>query len=214
MRVKTFIVSMMETNGYIIFDEKTLDGIVVDPGDSEELFIEFIQKENINIKYIALTHTHFDHIAGVDGLKKATGADVIICDGEEIISENPTFNLSGVYDIPITLKADKILKDGENIEFGNLSAKVLKTPGHTPGGCCYYFENEGVLFSGDTLFYGSIGRTDFPNGSFSDLINGIKEKLMVLPDDTVVYCGHGPKTQIGFEKENNPYISSDSDIFN
>lgn len=206
MKVKTFIVSVMETNGYIAFDEKTLEGIVIDPGDSAELFIEFIEKENINIKYIALTHSHFDHIGGVNEIKKATGAKIIMCDGEEIISENPTNNLSGVYDSPCVIKADKIFFDKNTFSVGNITVTVIKTPGHTPGGCCYYFEDEGILFSGDTLFYGSVGRTDFPNGSFSDLIDAIKSKLMCLPPDTIVYCGHGPKTQIGFEKENNPYI--------
>ena len=210
MRIKTFIVSVMETNGYIVFDEKTLDGIVIDPGDSPELFIEFIEKENINIKYIALTHSHFDHIGGVDEIKKATRAEVLMCEGEEVISENPINNLSAVYDSPYTVKADVILHDGEIFSFGNVTAKVIKTPGHTPGGCCYYFEKEGVLFSGDTLFYGSVGRTDFPNGSFSDLIDGIKKKIMVLPDDTLVYCGHGPKTQIASERKNNPYFSENS----
>lgn len=213
MRVKTFIVSMLETNGYIVFDEKTLDGIVIDPGDSAEFFIEFIQKENVNIKYIALTHSHFDHIGGVEEIKAETGAEIVFCEGEEVIAENPTNNLSALYDTPYNIKADKLLKDGEVITFGNLSAKVIKTPGHTPGGCCYYFENEGVLFSGDTLFYGSVGRTDFPSGSFSDLIDGIKNKLMCLPDDTIVYCGHGPKTQIGFEKQNNPYIADNAGLF-
>jgi len=203
----------METNGYVIFDEKTLDGIVIDPGDSAELFIEFIEKENVNIKYIALTHSHFDHIGGVEEIKKATGAEIVMCEGEEIISENATNNLSALYDYPYTVKADRILCDEDVLSFGSVTAKVIKTPGHTPGGCCYYFDKEGVLFSGDTLFYGSVGRTDFPNGSFSDLIEGIKSKLMVLPDDTVVYCGHGPKTQIGFERKNNPYFSENSGLF-
>lgn len=207
MRVKTFIVSVMETNGYIVFDEKTLDGIVIDPGDSAELFIEFIEKESVKIKYIALTHSHFDHIGGVAEIKKATGAEIIMCDGEEVVSENATNNLSAVYDLPCIVKADKVVFDKDTFSFGNITAEVIKTPGHTPGGCCYYFKNEGVLFSGDTLFYGSVGRTDFPNGSLSDLIDGIKSKLMCLPEDTIVYCGHGPKTQIGFEKENNPYVS-------
>ncbi len=213
MRVKTFIVSMMETNGYIVFDEKTLDGIVIDPGDSAEFFIDFIKKENLKIKYIALTHCHFDHIGGVNEIKNSVGGEIVICDGEKIISEDASNNLSALYDSPYTVKADKILNDGDSFSFGNIMVRVFKTPGHTPGGCCYYFENERILFSGDTLFYGSVGRTDFPFGSFSDLINGIKNKLMCLPDDVIVYCGHGPKTQIGFERLNNPYISENSDLF-
>lgn len=214
MNIKTFIVSEMETNGYVVFDEKTLDGIIIDPGDSAEQFIEFIKSEKINVKYIALTHSHFDHIGGVNEIKKAVGADVIMCEGEEIISENSANNLSALYDYPYTVKADRILKDGEEISFGNISAKIIKTPGHTPGGCCYYFKDVDVLFSGDTLFYGSIGRTDFPNGSLEDLIRAIKDKLMVLPDNTVVYCGHGPKTRIGFEKKNNPYLSEEFEFLN
>jgi len=214
MKIKNFIVSPMETNGYVVFDEKTLDGIVIDPGDSPELFIDFIKNENLRIKYIALTHSHFDHIGGVDEIKKSVGGEIVICEGEEIIAESPRNNLSCVYGPEITLKWDKILEDEDTFSFGGLTAKVFKTPGHTPGGCCYYFENEGVLFSGDTLFYGSIGRTDFPDGSFSDLISAIKVKLMPLPDEVIVYCGHGPKTQIGFERKNNPYVSDDSDLFN
>jgi len=209
MRVKTFIVSAMETNAYVVFDEKTFDGIVIDPGDDAESFIEFIESENIKIKYIALTHSHFDHIGAVDDLRKYTGAKVIVCEGEEEISEDPFKNLSSSFGNISTVKTDNILNDGECFSFGNITAKVIKTPGHTPGGCCFYFENEKILFSGDTLFYGSIGRTDFPGGSYSDLIDSVRNKLMLLPDDVVVYCGHGPKTSIGFERENNPYVSDD-----
>lgn len=206
MKIKTFIVSNMDTNGYVAFDENNLEGIVIDPGDEAKKFIDFIKKENIKLKYIILTHAHFDHIGGVDEIKKEFGAEIAMCEGEEIVSEKPDINLSKMFHKPLNIKADKLFCDGDTFSFGDITAKVIKTPGHTPGGCCYYFENEKVLFSGDTLFYGSIGRTDFPYGDFSALISGVREKIMRLPDETIVYCGHGPKTEIGFERNNNPYV--------
>ncbi len=213
MKVKTFIVSVMETNGYVVFDESTLDGIVIDPGSDGNKFIEFIESENINLKYIVLTHAHFDHIGGVNEIKEKTGAEVMLCRGEEIIAESGRYNLSAVHGCPVTVHADKVLEDGEIVSFGGLSFKVFITPGHTPGGGCFYFENEAVLFTGDTLFYGSVGRTDFELGSISDLIASIKNKLLVLPENVIVYCGHGPKTSIGFEKENNPFVSENAGLF-
>lgn len=209
MKVKTFIVSPMETNGYVVFDENTLDGIVIDPGSDGNKFLEFIEAEKINLKYIVLTHAHFDHIGGVDEIKRNTGADIMLCKGEEVIAENCRYNLSAFHAPSVTVYADRILSDGEIVDFGKLSFKVFITPGHTPGGGCFYFEKERVLFTGDTLFFGSVGRTDFELGSMESLIASIKKKILVLPDEVIVYCGHGPKTSIGFEKKNNPFIYED-----
>lgn len=213
MKVKTFIVSSMETNCYVVFDEESENGIVIDPGDGADLILDFIKKENIKICAIVLTHTHFDHIGAVPKLKSELNVPVCVCEGEEKISQNAKYNLSALYSTPIEIVPDKVFKDGEIFKFGTLEFSVIKTPGHTPGGCCFYFEKFGILFSGDTLFLGSVGRTDFELGSLSDLISAIKTKIMTLPDEVMVYCGHGQGTKIGFERRNNPWIAEDADLF-
>lgn len=206
MRLKTFVVSMVETNAYVVIDESTLNAIVIDPGDNGDEIYDFIKKENIKLNAIVLTHGHFDHIGAVNTIKKYIDVPVIACAGEEIVLENEMYNLSGMHGKGYTVKADIILNENEEYKFGNLKFKTILTPGHTPGGGCFYFENEAVLFSGDTLFYQSIGRTDFNFGSMEAILNSVK-KLMKLPDGVTVYSGHGPKTTIGFERKYNPYVS-------
>lgn len=207
MKIKVEIVggSMMQ-NCYFVIDEKTNEAIVIDPGADTHKLINVIEKEKIDLKYILLTHGHFDHIGACNELKEKYNIPIVICDGEELLIENPENNLSTMIGREIKLKADKVLKDNDTFSFSNLTFKAIKTPGHTPGSMCLYFEDENVLFSGDTLFQGSIGRTDFPYGSSKDIIASL-EKLKNLPDNTVVYSGHGDKTTIGTEKNINPYMS-------
>lgn len=209
MKIKTEIVGgQMMQNCYFVIEDNTNNAIIIDPGAEAHRLIQIIKKENIKPKYICLTHGHFDHIGACKELKKEYNIPIVICEGEEVLIENPQNNLSTMISQNIEFKADIVLKDNDIFKFGdNLSFKVIKTPGHTPGGMCLYFENENVLFSGDTLFYGSIGRTDFPYGNSSDLIKSIN-KLKHLPDNTVVYCGHGDKTTIGTEKNINPYMGN------
>lgn len=208
MKIQKFVVSMMVTNCYIVYDENTLDGIIIDPGAEEDKIIDFVSKEKINIKAILLTHAHFDHIGALEELlDEFSDAILVIGEGEDIVLGNANCNLSAYYDKKIELKADKILEDGEEFTFSGCTLKTIHTPGHTPGGTCFYFEKEKVLFSGDTLFFESIGRTDFELGSTKDLINSINSKLMILPDDVTVYSGHGIETTIGHEKSHNPFLS-------
>ena len=209
MKVKVEIVGgMMMQNCYFAIEDNTNDAIIIDPGADADRLIATIEKEKLNLKYIVLTHGHFDHIGACKEIKEKYNTPIVICEGEEILIEHSKNNLSHMINENIELKADITLKDNEIFKFGkDLSFKVIKTPGHTPGGMCLYFEKENILFSVDTLFYGSIGRTDFPYGNSADLIKSIN-RLKKLPDETVVYCGHGNKTTIETEKNINPYMGN------
>lgn len=206
MKLKLIVSPEMGENCYFVIDEATNEAIVIDPGDQDWKLCKICDDEKLNIKAVCLTHCHFDHAGAAEKLSRHTNAPIFICENEEIVAESTTYNLSAMFGNPFTVPYDRVLKDGEKFTFGNLEFKVISTPGHTPGGGCFYFEKAGVLFSGDTLFYMSLGRTDFPGGSSRDIISSIKNKLFNLPDDTAVFCGHNNKTTIGFEKENNPYI--------
>ena len=206
MRIRTFIIKGMDTNSYLIADEKTGEAIITDPGGEIPELKEFVQKEGIKLKAIVLTHAHFDHIAGIKQLLGDFSLPIICGENEQKVLEDPSFNLSPLFGAdPISMKADKLLGENEEFSFGELKFRTIFTPGHTPGGICLYFENENVLISGDTLFAGSIGRTDFPGGSYRALTDSIREKLLSLPDETAVFPGHGPKTTIENEKLFNPY---------
>lgn len=207
MRLMCEISQSMGENCYFVVDESTNKAIVIDPGENGKKLNKKIDDNNLKVVAICLTHCHFDHIGAVAEVKAHTNAPVFICSGDEKIAENPVYNLSSRFTEPITIEYDRVLQDGEKFAFGNLEFETIITPGHTPGCGCFYFEREGVLFSGDTLFYMSYGRTDFPMGSSVQITKSIKEKLFVLPDYVKVYSGHGQPTEIGFEKKNNMYIN-------
>lgn len=208
MKVKVEIVGEMKENTYFAIEDNTNYAIIVDPGDDGDKLISIIEKENINLRYIVLTHAHFDHIGACEKIRQKFNVPIVICAGEEVLLGNSKNNLSNMIGKTIEIKEDIVLKDNDIFKFGEkLYFNVIKTPGHTPGGMCIYFKEDNILFSGDTLFYGSVGRTDFPYGNSSDLIKSL-EKLKQLPDDTVVYPGHGDKTTIGIEKNINPYMGS------
>ncbi len=209
MKLRVEIVGgQMMQNAYFITEEETNATIVVDPGAEPERLINTIEKNNLDLKYIVLTHGHFDHIGACEDLKNKYNIPIVIAEGEELLIEEPKNNLSTMIGESISIKADIVLKDGDIFKFGDsLEFKVITTPGHTPGGMCLYFEKEEVLISGDTLFKASVGRTDFPYGDSKVLLQSL-EKLKALPDTTVVYCGHGDKTSIGSEKANNPYMGN------
>ena len=200
------------TNSYFIrgIDEAgnaTDEVIFVDPADRGDLLYSKLAEKGLRVRAILLTHGHFDHIWGVDDLvKSAGGVPVYAPLAEEHMLSNPDDNLSADYGRPCTVKADTWLRDGEEITLCGHRIRCIHTPGHTEGSMCYYFENADVLLSGDTLFEESVGRTDFPTGSSSELIRSIREKLLLLPDDTVVYPGHGDLTSIGHERAYNPFI--------
>ena len=189
------------TNCYIILDEESKETMLIDPAGDVDKIEELIHILEGKLKYIYLTHCHGDHILGVADLKNRCGGKILIHreDAEGLNDKN--INLSGVIDIPeIELEADSRVDDNDLIHLGNLQFKVIHTPGHTKGGTSLYCQKEKCLFSGDTLFRGTWGRTDLPTSSREDIMDSIVNKLMILPDETIVYPGHGMMTKIGEEK--------------
>lgn len=205
MKTFKYLTGPIQVNTYLAYDE-TGNGFIVDPGGYSKQLTEKAISEGINIKYIILTHGHGDHIGGVDDFKNDfPEAKVIAYYGEREMLENASLNVSGeLFGRPITINADIYVADGDKLTIGNTELTFVHTPGHTKGGMCII--TKGYVFSGDTLFMSSIGRTDFYGGSFDELINSIKEKLFILPDDTVVLPGHMGETSIGYEKEHNPFV--------
>lgn len=200
LKIQTWIGD--KTNCYIIFDEKSKETMCIDPaGDVDK--IEYLIKEVLKgkLKYIYLTHCHGDHIGGVTELKKRCGGKILIHRFDSIGLNDSKINLSSIIDIPeIELEADSRIDDKDLLHLGNLEFKVLHTPGHTKGSTSLYCEKEGCLFSGDTIFYGTWGRTDLPTSSREDIMKSITEKILTLPDDTIIYPGHGKPTMVKNEK--------------
>lgn len=195
----------MGTNCYLIWDEKTLEAAVIDPGFEDPQIGAIINENKLNVKYILLTHGHFDHLGGVDQIKQLTGAKVLIHENDADCLLDPRRNLSVLAGMSMVLEpADGFLKENETIALGTISIRVIHTPGHSKGGVCLLAEEH--LFAGDTLFNTSIGRTDFADGDLKELLNGIETKLFILDDATIVLPGHGENTTIGYEKLNNPFL--------
>ena len=205
MTVKKFITGPVQANTYLVYDE-TKDGFVVDPGAYNAQLNQMIEQEGINLKYIVLTHGHADHIGGVESvLKLCPDAKIIAHRLEEEMLTKPELNISvEIYRKPIVIKTDIFVDDMDSVKCGNMELVFMHTPGHSVGGMCILCD--GCIFSGDTLFRASIGRTDFEGGSFPQIVKSIKEKLFVFPDNTLVYPGHMSETTIGYEKEYNPFV--------
>lgn len=192
-------------NCYIIYSKLNREGIVVDPGGDVDEIVQYLNDNKINIKYIVLTHGHGDHIGGVISMKSKLNAEVLVHEDDKDMVEDGSKNLSTTMPMgTIEFTPDKVLKDGDTIDFGGEKALVIHTPGHTKGGICLKIQDN--LITGDTLFAGSIGRTDLYGGDYDQIIKSIKEKLMIYPDETKVYSGHGAPSSIGRERVNNPFL--------
>lgn len=200
-RIKVNAGGFMGINCYIIQDEETKETMVIDPGGSIEKIEEMLEVINANVKYILLTHCHGDHMGGAEKLREKTGAKILIHRFDQEGLRDPIINLSSHIGIgDVSLEEDARLDDGDILHIGNLQFKVIYTPGHTIGSISLYCEEEKMLFSGDTLFRGSWGRTDLPTGSMEQIMDSITNKLLVLPEDTIVYPGHGKSTIIKEEE--------------
>ena len=205
MEIKKLIVGMVETNCYIALSHGKDEAFVVDPGDEAERIAKACDELGVKVAGILLTHGHFDHVMAVEELRTKWKVPVYACDKEAGVLADEDLNLSNQFrGNRIHLKADVLLKDGEMLDIIGYHFKLMLTPGHTCGSCCYYEEAEKVLFAGDTLFEGSYGRVDFPTGSSSDMVHSVAEVLFNLPDDVAVYPGHMGETTIGDEKKYNP----------
>ena len=207
MKIERMVLGQIQTNCYVVINEATKETIVIDPADRPDAVLRKAVDEGLKLKAIFLTHGHADHMLGVPELKAKLGLPVYACEAERELLADPEQNLSqALFRKSVAFAADVWVKDEEEIDAAGMKFRVLATPGHTPGGCCYYSAEAGVLFSGDTLFAGSVGRTDFPGGSMSALMHSIREKLVPLPDETRVYPGHMEESTIGAERRYNPYL--------
>lgn len=204
--IRRLIVSPFETNCYVVFDTTSHDAFIIDPGDNPDAILQIVRDGSLTVCGIVNTHGHADHIAANGILHEKLGAPIIIHELDAPFLADPNMNLSTLLgnDGQLSPPADRLLRDGDDISVGSMVFKVIHTPGHTPGGICLLMDK--ILFSGDTLFLGSIGRTDFPGGSHGTLIESICSRLLVLPDDTVAYPGHGSETTIGDERRSNLWL--------
>ena len=200
------IVGSVFTNCYFLKNKETEEMLIVDPGDNADRIEQKVLEMQGRPVAILLTHGHFDHILAAEEIKKKYNIPIYACAKEEKTLQDPRINLTAFHMSSYTLKADVYLTDLQVVELAGFSVQMIETPGHTLGSCCYYLKDEGVLFSGDTLFCGSVGRTDFPGGSASDIVRSLHKLLDSLPENTEVYPGHDTSTTIGYEKRYNPFV--------
>jgi hydroxyacylglutathione hydrolase len=204
--IDTLPVGLIQTNCYVVGCEETKEGAVIDPGGHPERILAEVKSRELTVKYVLNTHAHFDHTDANGALVQATGAPLALHpEDRPLLTAAGGAALFGLQADP-SPSPDLDLGDGDELEVGNLCLRVLHTPGHTPGHVCFHEADEGVLFDGDVLFYRGVGRTDLPGGSWQQLLDSIQRVLFALPDETVVYSGHGPATTIGEEKRLNPWL--------
>jgi len=204
MQIKTFVKGPIDANNYLVIDENSKEAALIDCSAPDNDYIEEIKNTGVNLKYILLTHGHFDHILGCNEFHSTFGTDIYVGEADKSQIEyapEMTMMLGGVR-IPEVTSVNHTIKEGDIFKLGDIELKAISTPGHTEGGMCF-LTNEGTLFSGDTMFHGSVGRTDFLGGDFNKLKNSVKEKIFNLPEETVVLPGHGCKTTVKFEKQFN-----------
>src|SRR5579862_8106070 len=202
-----FPVGPLQCNCSIIGDEATYEAMVIDPGDDINDVLDLVRKHNLQVKQIIITHAHIDHVGGAMKLRAATGAAILLNQNDYALLKMLDVQASwlGMAD-PGKVDIEQSLGQADTVKAGSLQADVLHTPGHTEGSICLYFPLEKKIIAGDTLFAGSIGRTDLPGGSFEKIMHSLREKVLALPDDTTVVPGHGPLTTIGEERESNPFL--------
>jgi hydroxyacylglutathione hydrolase len=200
-------VGPLQCNCSIIGDETTREAMVIDPGDDIADILALIAKHNLQVKQIVITHAHIDHVGGAMKLRAATGAPILLNQNDSALLKMMDIQAAWLGMAPPgKVEIDHSISESEKVQAGPLVAQVMHTPGHTEGSICLYFEAEKKLIAGDTLFAGSIGRTDLPGGSYDKIIRSLHEKVLVLPDETIVVPGHGPLTTIGDERESNPFL--------
>lgn len=212
MKINHYVVGPVQTNCYVVINEKNKECFIIDPGASAKQLAERIRKDGLTPVAVLLTHGHFDHAGSAEELAEEFGIKIYAHEAEKDTLENPQKNVSWMMGASETYHANVFLKDEEVLTLAGFEIKVIHTPGHTEGGCCYYIETEAVIFTGDTLFAQSVGRTDFPGGSMSQIVRSITEKIMTLNEagnletDIMVYPGHNDPTTIETERMNNPYL--------
>jgi glyoxylase-like metal-dependent hydrolase (beta-lactamase superfamily II) len=208
LMVRGIVVGVFQENCWVVGSRRTGEAICIDPGDQPEEILALARDMGVRIKYIANSHAHIDHILGVAGIHSATGAKFLLHEGDLHLLRNGFKSSAQRFGLDVSQgppDPDLFVKDGDIVEVDGLRLRCIETPGHTPGSVSYYAD-EGMLFSGDTLFRGSIGRTDLPGGSLDQEMSSICEKLLVLPDETLVLPGHMEETTVAFEKKHNPFV--------
>ena len=206
MKIEKFSLGILGANCYLLINEETKDTVVVDPGGHSKKFTAYIEEEKLNLVAILLTHGHFDHITAVEAVKEKYHIPVYACRQEEEMLREPEINMTAHCGRDCSIAPDVFLEDLDVVKIAGFSVQMIHTPGHTKGSCCYYLKDEAVLFSGDTVFYGSVGRTDFPGGSTAQIVQSLHKLVDSLPEETEVFPGHDVSTSIGYEKRYNPFV--------
>ena len=204
---KIIPVGPLQCNCSIIGDEQTHEAMVIDPGDQIEEILGILESENLKLKQIVITHAHIDHVGGAMKLKAATGAPILMNQNDLALLKMLDLQAAWIgMRSPGTVQIDEPVSEGKILRIGNIGGSVLETPGHTEGSICLHFPQQEMLIAGDTLFSGSIGRTDLPGGSYEKILRSLHNQLLALPDETEVVPGHGPTTTIGRERQSNPFL--------
>lgn len=208
MNIETLVVGPIETNCYIASDPVSREAVIIDAGDDAEKILAYVEQNRLQVKYLLNTHGHFDHIQANDVIREKTGAKLAIhADDVELLASPEKVNAGMMSVIHGCREPELVLHNGDTIAFGPYQLRVIYTPGHSKGGCCFYEVQEKVCFTGDTLFRGSIGRTDLYGGNYVVLLKSVRERLQVVADDVTIYPGHGPESTMAFERRANPYLT-------
>jgi len=200
-------VGLLQCNCSIVGDESSREAMVIDPGDDVSSVLALVQKHGLTVKHIVITHAHIDHVGGAAKLKAATCAPILLNQNDQALLKMLDVQAAWIgMSTPDPVAIDQSITSGDKLRAGSLQAEVIHTPGHTEGSICLYFAPEKRMIAGDTLFAGAIGRTDLPGGSYEKILTSLHDKILALPDETIVIPGHGPLTTIGDERESNPFL--------